>query len=407
MSAPRIRGDYQALAQVAQNFGEHANQINAALQRLKQQKETLANGDWMGQGATAFYAEMDADVLPAIKKLAHALQTARQVTEQMSQVIKQAEDDAAAVFRQNGQAGTASPANPVTQVAPDPAGAPKFQGSGTESPIGDIIGGIIGGAIGAVIGIGAQAGATIGAQIGDFIEDTLEGERHVETPPVDPGWPTPPDDIIPHNQHDTDDFFGANDHLGPFNSCGPSAASAAGEALELGSYDELLTRFNDYVANNPDSGYSTGGGIQPADYAAMTQAVLGDSATVTVVENLDDAAALDRLRQEIANGNQVIVDYLSANQANALPDGNPASNHVNDSYAHFARVVGFSPDGQTIYLAQSLEPGTNGPTIAVPVSDFLAAWENPEERAEYDLGRENITEPVTNWMMVITPNNEN
>jgi len=59
----------------------------------------LEGGDWIGKGATAFYNEMNSAVLPAMKKLASALDTASQTTKKISQIVKRAEDDSAALFK--------------------------------------------------------------------------------------------------------------------------------------------------------------------------------------------------------------------------------------------------------------------------------------------------------------------
>lgn len=61
--------------------------------------DTLRGGQWVGKGATAFYREMDSAILPAMKKLASALDSAGAITKQISQIIKQAEEDSAALFR--------------------------------------------------------------------------------------------------------------------------------------------------------------------------------------------------------------------------------------------------------------------------------------------------------------------
>lgn len=107
MPTSRVRGDYEQLDQIAQAFGAEAEQHQAQLKRLCQVKSLLRGGDWLGVGASKFYAEMDTEVFPTLQRLVNALRQAQQVTEQMSRVIKQAEGDAAACFRGNGN-GSAS-----------------------------------------------------------------------------------------------------------------------------------------------------------------------------------------------------------------------------------------------------------------------------------------------------------
>jgi uncharacterized protein YukE len=62
---------------------------------------TLQGGDWVGQGARAFYAEMNSAVLPSLKRLSKALQSAQRVTQHISREIKAAEDEAAAILKDN------------------------------------------------------------------------------------------------------------------------------------------------------------------------------------------------------------------------------------------------------------------------------------------------------------------
>lgn len=129
MPAPKVRGQYAELNQIAQAFGSHAEQINAALGRIKAAKNTLSCGDWIGRGASAFYGEMDSQVLPALQRLVNALQQAKLVTGQMSAVVKQAEEDAAACFRLNDAGATASAAN-----TPNPGATTNANGATANPP---------------------------------------------------------------------------------------------------------------------------------------------------------------------------------------------------------------------------------------------------------------------------------
>lgn len=106
MSAPRVRAHYDELNQIAQRFGQEAQATNALLQNLRREMQTLENGDWVGPGARAFYGEMNGAVLPAVQRLAKALDAARDTTLQIRAVIQEAEAEAARVFRDtNGNTG--------------------------------------------------------------------------------------------------------------------------------------------------------------------------------------------------------------------------------------------------------------------------------------------------------------
>lgn len=122
MPAPKFRADYSGLDQIASQFGQQAQATAQTLQRLNQAIDTLQNGDWVGAGATAFYAEMSGTVLPALKRLQAALANAQQVTAQISQLTQRAESDAAAVLRGQGGGPSASPPGSETEASPPGSG---------------------------------------------------------------------------------------------------------------------------------------------------------------------------------------------------------------------------------------------------------------------------------------------
>ena len=108
MAAPKVRSDYDALNQVAQSFRQQAEATARSLQQVRSQKETLQGGDWIGQGATAFYSEMDSQVLPAVLRLQRALEESARITGEISRIMKQAEEDAARVLKGDGKSGGAA-----------------------------------------------------------------------------------------------------------------------------------------------------------------------------------------------------------------------------------------------------------------------------------------------------------
>ena len=109
MPANLFRGDYDQLAQIAQRFAREHDAAQRMLADVQRQTGVLQSGDWVGQGAQAFYAEMNSAVLPSLKRLAQALQSAQRVTAQISREIKQAEDEAAAVLKDTTGEITAKP----------------------------------------------------------------------------------------------------------------------------------------------------------------------------------------------------------------------------------------------------------------------------------------------------------
>ncbi len=98
MSAPTIRSDYEQLKSVAQSFNAQGDAIQKVNQTLKADMETLKGGDWIGKGATAFYSEMNDQVMPTMQRLQRALTEASRITQQISQIMKEAEQEASSCF---------------------------------------------------------------------------------------------------------------------------------------------------------------------------------------------------------------------------------------------------------------------------------------------------------------------
>jgi WXG100 family type VII secretion target len=99
MGAPTVRSDYEQLKGVASQFRAQADAINQTNQQLKSCTETLKGGDWIGEGARKYFAEMDGQVMPTMQRLQRALNEAGRITAQIAQIMKQAEDDASGCFR--------------------------------------------------------------------------------------------------------------------------------------------------------------------------------------------------------------------------------------------------------------------------------------------------------------------
>jgi WXG100 family type VII secretion target len=102
MAAPKVRSDYESLARIATVFRQEADKSRQMLQNVRSKMDVLRNGHWIGKGADVFYREMDSAVLPALGKLVTALESAAETTTRISQIMRQAEQDAAALFRLGG-----------------------------------------------------------------------------------------------------------------------------------------------------------------------------------------------------------------------------------------------------------------------------------------------------------------
>ena len=108
MAAPKVRSDYESLARITTVFRQQADIARQMLQNVRSKMDVLRNGHWIGKGADVFYREMDSAVLPALGKLATALESAAETTTRISQIMREAEDAAARVLRGEGSGGAAT-----------------------------------------------------------------------------------------------------------------------------------------------------------------------------------------------------------------------------------------------------------------------------------------------------------
>lgn len=98
MPAPRVRADYDQLAQIAARFGREAERTQETIGKIKGLMSTLQGGDWIGKGATAFYREMDSEVMPSLTRLGKSLGEAQRSMNQIIQIVRGAEEEAARIL---------------------------------------------------------------------------------------------------------------------------------------------------------------------------------------------------------------------------------------------------------------------------------------------------------------------
>lgn len=102
MVAEVIQADYDSLAAVANRFGYQAELIGQIIDRVGRTKESLVGSGWQGRGALEFDKELDFVVLPAAFRLQQALTEARQISLNIVDVLRSAEDEAANLFHGQG-----------------------------------------------------------------------------------------------------------------------------------------------------------------------------------------------------------------------------------------------------------------------------------------------------------------
>jgi WXG100 family type VII secretion target len=131
MASAKVRADYEQLADIARVFNTQAERGQQLLAALQKSMETLQGGDWVGKSADKFYAEMKSAVLPAMTRVVRAMDEAATATRQISGIMKQAEEESAALFRlihglesPDGSGSAPAPAGqPVSAFTGDPSAA--------------------------------------------------------------------------------------------------------------------------------------------------------------------------------------------------------------------------------------------------------------------------------------------
>lgn len=87
--------DYDAVQKLSAQFESLAEQVKATTQMLSTHKDGLQNGQWIGMGANAFYAEMDEAVLPTLHALEQALRTTQDTFSDIAQTFETTDEEVA------------------------------------------------------------------------------------------------------------------------------------------------------------------------------------------------------------------------------------------------------------------------------------------------------------------------
>lgn len=124
MTTPVIQAQYERLEDVNRRFVAQSEAVEQVYIQVQQCSDALRDGNWVGQGATAFFAEMQDEILPAFARLRDALENAGQVTQKVSRVVRDAEAEASDSFQLTQTGGV----SPGVQPAPTPIND-KFSGA--------------------------------------------------------------------------------------------------------------------------------------------------------------------------------------------------------------------------------------------------------------------------------------
>lgn len=94
-----IRIQYEDVDTIARQFINESNDTEGTVRVLKQAVEALRGGGWLGEGANAFYDEMDSFVFPNLDKLVNALNTTEQKIREAVAKMHEMEDQQSNKFK--------------------------------------------------------------------------------------------------------------------------------------------------------------------------------------------------------------------------------------------------------------------------------------------------------------------
>ncbi len=98
MFTDRVQADYAELEAIARQFDREGQDVERLLMRIRTLVEALERGGWQGRGARAFYDEMYAEVLPALRRLHDAMYQASDTTTHIVHILRNAEQEAGRLF---------------------------------------------------------------------------------------------------------------------------------------------------------------------------------------------------------------------------------------------------------------------------------------------------------------------
>lgn len=100
MSTEIIQAEYDELASIARRFQQRAELTTELRSKIQRCMQVLEQGDWEGKGSVTFFAEMNAEIYPALQRLVSALTEACSAILAIKKVLEDAEEEAASVFQQ-------------------------------------------------------------------------------------------------------------------------------------------------------------------------------------------------------------------------------------------------------------------------------------------------------------------
>ena len=93
-----IRADYDQMPEISKRFEREAVNVKRSIDSLNRTIEVLKGGDWFGEGANAFYREMESQVMPSMQELQKTLEMGSGVMKAIERLLHEAEQTIGGLF---------------------------------------------------------------------------------------------------------------------------------------------------------------------------------------------------------------------------------------------------------------------------------------------------------------------
>jgi WXG100 family type VII secretion target len=93
-----IRADYDQMPEISKRLGREAVNVKRSIDSLNRTIEVLKGGDWFGEGANAFYREMESQVMPSMQRLQTTLEMGSGAVKTIERLLHEAEEAIGGLF---------------------------------------------------------------------------------------------------------------------------------------------------------------------------------------------------------------------------------------------------------------------------------------------------------------------
>lgn len=93
-----IKLDFDAFKKIEGSFSTQGAETQKTIGKLNNVIEQLRGGDWIGEGATAFFKEMDGEVVPAMKRLEKVMGEGDRVSKEIERLQHECETNITSLF---------------------------------------------------------------------------------------------------------------------------------------------------------------------------------------------------------------------------------------------------------------------------------------------------------------------